>query len=90
METGIYNQAKAPIPIKFNKVLSNNVLEDDPKKHKTPLGAGMLLWANDKITLYPASPELNYEKLQTSIAIIKTAQRNFNLLIISLHVPNRL
>ena len=51
METGIYNQAKAPIPIKFNKVLSNNVLEDDPKKHRTPLGAGTLLWANERATL---------------------------------------
>ena len=42
-------------------------------KHKTPLGAGMLLWANDKITLQPAAQEFNYEKVQTSIAIIKTA-----------------
>ena len=50
----------------------------------------MLLWANDRIILQPASPELNYEKIQTLIAIIKTAQRNFNLLVISLHVPNRL
>ena len=90
METGIYNQAKAPIPIKFNKVLSNNVLEDDPKKHRTPLGAGTLLWANERVTLQPAAKELNYDKLQTTIAIVKTPSGNYNLLMMTLHVPNKL
>ena len=33
---------------------------------------------------------MNYEKAQTSIAIIKTPQRSYNMLLISLHVPNRL
>ena len=63
LETGIHNQKKAPIPIRFNKVINNNIIEKDITKHRTPLGAGTLLWANDRITLQPASPELNYEKL---------------------------
>ena len=51
METGIYNKKKPPILLPFNKSLQNNIVEPDPYKHKTPLGAGMLLWANNKITL---------------------------------------
>ena len=51
METGIYNKAKAPIPLRLNKVLNNNIQEQDPGKHKTPLGAGTLIWANERITL---------------------------------------
>ena len=56
METGIYNDKKPPILLPFNKWLHNNVKEKDEDKHKTPLGSGMLLWANNKITLQPASP----------------------------------
>ena len=63
METGVYNEKKPPILLPFNKRLYNNIKEPDSMKHKTPLGAGMLLWANDKITLQPASSELNYEKV---------------------------
>ena len=51
METGVYNEKKPPILFPFNKRLYNNVKEQDPFKHKTPLGAGMLLWANERITL---------------------------------------
>ena len=51
METGVYNDKKPPIPLPFNRILYNNVKEKDPYKHKTPLGAGMLLWANNRITL---------------------------------------
>ena len=51
METVIYNKTKAPIPIKFNKVLNNNIQEEDPWKDKDPLGASTLIWANEKITL---------------------------------------
>ena len=90
METGIYNDKKPPILLPFNKCLYNNIKEKDQYKHKTPLGSGMLLWANNRITLQPASSELNYEKLQTTIAIIKTEMRNYNMIIMSLHVPNRL
>ena len=89
MESGIHNVKKPPILLPFNKCLHNNIKEEDPEKHKTPLGSGMLLWANNRITLQPASSELNYERLQTSIAIIKTETRNYNMLIMSLHVPNR-
>ena len=51
MESGVYNDKKPPIPLLFNKILYNNIKEGDPEKHKTPLGAGTLIWANDKITL---------------------------------------
>ena len=51
LESGIYNEKKTPISIVFNKVLNNNIQEEDPYKHKTPLGAETLFWANDKITL---------------------------------------
>ena len=51
MESGIYNEKKPPILIPFNKNLHNNIQEPNPFKHKTPLGAGMLLWANNRITL---------------------------------------
>ena len=51
METGIYNKAKAPIPLRLNKVLNNNIYDQEPGKHKTPLGAGTLIWANERITL---------------------------------------
>ena len=63
METGIYNDKKPSIPLPFNKVLHNNIIEENSYKHKTPLGAGTLFWANNRITLQPASPEFNYEKL---------------------------
>ena len=90
METGIYNVKKSPILLPFNKCLHNNIKEEDLEKHKTPLGSGMLLWTNNRINLQPASSELNYERLQTSVAIIKTEIRNYNMIIMSLHVPNRI
>ena len=90
MESGVYNQQKPHIPAHFNKQLYNNIKNDDQYHHKTPLGAGMVTWANNRVTLQPATKELNFEKLQTSIAILKTDQGNLNILIMSMHVPNRL
>ena len=54
------------------------------------MGAGTLLWANERVTLQPAAKELNYDKLQTTIAIVKTPSGNYNLLMMTLHVPNKL
>ena len=50
----------------------------------------MLVWANDRTTLQPAAQDLNSEKIQTTISIIKTPNGNFNILLMSLHVPNKL
>ena len=36
------------------------------------MGAGMTIWANNKVAIQPATIELNYEKVQTTITIIKT------------------
>ena len=58
--------------------------------HQTPLGAGMIIWANERVTLQPAAKDLNFEKIQTTITILKKAKGNFNVLIMSLHVPNKL
>ena len=63
METGVYNNKKPHIPKTFDKQLHNNIHETNPDKHKTPMGAGMALWANSKIVLQPASDELNFEKI---------------------------
>ena len=90
METGVYNKKKPHIPKPFDKQLYNNILAQDLDKHKTPMGAGMTIWANNKIALQPATLELNYEKIQTSIVIIKTQNGNYNILQMSLHTPNRL
>ena len=50
METGIYNKKKPHIPICFDKVLANNVIAQE-NKHQTPMGAGTLIWANNKTSL---------------------------------------
>ena len=72
METGIYDKKKPHIPKSFDKQLYNNIMNEDQNKHKTPMGAGMIIWANNKIVLQPATIELNHEKIQTTIVIIKT------------------
>ena len=51
LETGIHEDKKPAIPLRFNKVLHNNVTEQEITYHKTPLGAGTLCWANERITL---------------------------------------
>ena len=51
MESGIYNLKKPHIPQGFNKALYNNVITEEEFKHQTPLGAGMIVWANEKATL---------------------------------------
>ena len=47
----------------FNKTLYNNVITEEEFKHQTPLGAGMIVWANEKATLEPAGEDLNFDKV---------------------------
>ena len=89
METGIYGNKKPPIPKELDKVLYNNVQEKTQATHRTPLGAGMLLWGNDKMTLQPAIQELNSEKAQASVMISKTNVGNINFLIMGPQQINR-
>ena len=55
MESGLYDKKKPYIPICFNKELHNNRISEDNNKHQTPLGAGMVTWANNKATLQPTT-----------------------------------
>ena len=51
IETGAYNNDKVHLPLPFNQALQNNIQEDIQFKHKTPLGAGTIIWANNKVVL---------------------------------------
>ena len=52
-------------------MLNNNIIDNNPYKHKTPLGAGTVIQANGKFILQPTIQELNNDKIQATITIIK-------------------
>ena len=67
IETGVFNEKKVLIPPFYDKSLANNVQDLTAQKHLTPLGAGTIMWANEKVVLQPAIKELNNDKIQTSL-----------------------
>ena len=51
IESGIYNNHTANMPLNYDKQLNNNIIEETENKHITPNGAGTTIWANNKVTL---------------------------------------